>query len=117
MPLITQRPSKRKHADGERDAGASGSGSGKKTKEERRAEKKAKLEAMTSEAGSPIRRKNMINGASSVARANTAPAIVPSTSGTEFKLVRARTHVSLPPRFAGDARRCVEEILDNLVMR
>ncbi|KAG8711815.1 hypothetical protein FRC11_001771 [Ceratobasidium sp. 423] len=42
---------------------------------------------------------------------------LPSTPDSEFKLVRARTSISLPPRFAGDARRGVEEILDNLVMR
>lgn len=106
MPITTPRPSKRKHADG----GASGSGSGKKSKEERRAEKRAKRDA---EEASPVRKKDKVN-AKSAARAT---ATAQNTSGTEFKLVRARTHVSLPPRFAGDARRGVEEILDNLVMR
>ncbi|CAE6482884.1 unnamed protein product [Rhizoctonia solani] len=101
MSVSTPRPSKRKHADGERS-------SGKKTKEERRAEKRAKRNAETATV-SPTRPPKP--------KSKTTPAAVPSTSGAEFKLVQARTHISLPPRFAGDARRGVEEILDNLVMR
>lgn len=104
MPITTPRPSKRKHAEGEP------SGSGKKSKEERRAEKRAKREA---ELESPVRHK-IKSSQGSIA---PAPVAVPSASGTEFKLVRARVNVSVPPRFVGDARRGVQEILDNLIMR
>ncbi|KAJ1304967.1 hypothetical protein OPQ81_005706 [Rhizoctonia solani] len=92
MSVSTPRPSKRKHADGERS-------SGKKTKEERRAEKRAKRDA---------------EATASPTRATKSKSKAPPS---EFKLVRARTSISLPPKFAGDARRGVEEILDNLVMR
>lgn len=101
MPVSTPRPSKRKHADGERSTG-------KKTKEERRAEKRAKREAEAASV-SPTRPATKPKSKSKT--------VLSSTPGTEFKLVRARTNISLPPRFAGDARRGVEEILDNLVMR
>ncbi|KEP49662.1 Rpb7p/Rpc25p/MJ0397 family SHS2 protein [Rhizoctonia solani 123E] len=100
MSVVTPRPSKRKHADGERSTG-------KKTKEERRVEKRAKREAEVS----PVRPKTTTKPKSK------SKATLPSTSGAEFKVVRARTSISLPPRFAEDARRGVEEILDNLVMR
>jgi hypothetical protein len=106
MAAATPRPSKRKHVDSE----AGENGSGKKRKEERRAEKRAKREA---EVESPVRRKHKSSQGSLAAGENN----VPAAPGTEFKLVRARTNVSVPPRFAGDARRGVEEILDNLVMR
>ncbi|CAE6414916.1 unnamed protein product [Rhizoctonia solani] len=99
MSVATPRPSKRKHADSERSTG-------KKTKEERRVEKRAKRDAQVS----PVR--PTTNKPKSKSKA-----ALPSTSGAEFKLVRARTSISLPPRFAGDAKRGVEEILDNLVMR
>ncbi|KAG9103040.1 hypothetical protein FRC06_000367 [Ceratobasidium sp. 370] len=103
----TPRPSKRKHVDGERDVEASGST--KKSKEERRAEKRAKREAE-----SPVRRRVKANEVNSQIAVNDDTG---ATFGTEFKLVRARTNVSVPPRFARDTRRGVEEILDNLVMR
>ncbi|KAG8684234.1 hypothetical protein FRC09_015525 [Ceratobasidium sp. 395] len=108
MTTATHRASKRKHADGEKDVEASGSV--KKSKEERRAEKRAKREATES----PTRRKAKANGVSSqiILDDNTS-----TTPGTDFKLVRARTNISVPPRFVGDTRRGVEEILDNLVMR
>ncbi|KAG8779139.1 hypothetical protein FRC12_024613 [Ceratobasidium sp. 428] len=108
MTTATPRASKRKHADGEKDVEASGSV--KKSKEERRAEKRAKREATES----PTRRKAKANGVSSqiILDDNTS-----TTPGTDFKLVRARTNISVPPRFVGDTRRGVEEILDNLVMR
>ncbi|KAG8746350.1 hypothetical protein FRC10_005339 [Ceratobasidium sp. 414] len=109
MAAATPRPSKRKHIDGERDVGASGSA--KKSKEERRAEKRAKREA---EAESPVRSKVKANGVSSQ---RTLDDDASAALVTGFKLVRARTNVSVPPRFAGDTRRGVEEILDNLVMR
>ncbi|KAG9126208.1 hypothetical protein FRC07_004426 [Ceratobasidium sp. 392] len=109
MTTETPRPSKRKHADGERDVGTSASA--KKSKEERRAEKRAKREAQSE---SPIRRKPKANGTSSQVTLDDDTNV---TSGTEFKLIRARTNISVPPRFAGDTRRGVEEILDNLVMR
>ncbi|CAE7066023.1 unnamed protein product [Rhizoctonia solani] len=98
MAVSPPRPSKRKHADGERSAG-------KKTKEERRAEKRAKLEAQASV--SPVQ----------PTRTKSKSKPEPALPSTDFKLVRARTNISLPPKFAGDARRGVEEILDNLVMR
>lgn len=105
MPITTPRPSKRKHADGD----PSGS-TGKKTKEERRAEKRAKREA---EAESPAQNRFKSS------QGSVAPVAVPDLSGagTEFKLVRARVNVSVPPRFVGDTRRGVQEILDNLLMR
>ncbi|CAE6381739.1 unnamed protein product [Rhizoctonia solani] len=102
MPVSTPRPSKRKHTDGERSTG-------KKTKEERRAEKRSKHEAQAV-SDSPAR-------PTTTKSKSKSKTDLPSTSKTEFKLVRARTSISLPPRFAGEAKRGVEEILDNLVMR
>jgi hypothetical protein len=104
MPVSTPRPSKRKHADGERSAS-------KKTKEERRAEKRAKRDAESIALSPQPKPKPTAKYKSE------QPVAVPSSSETEFKLVRARTGISLPPRFAGDPKRGVEEILDNLVMR
>ncbi|KAG8777937.1 hypothetical protein FRC12_000111 [Ceratobasidium sp. 428] len=108
MTTATPRTSKRKHADGEQDVEASGSV--KKSKEQRRAEKRAKREATES----PTRRKAKANRVSSQ---TTLDDNTSTTPGTDFKLVRARTNISVPPRFVGDTRRGVEEILDNLVMR
>ncbi|CCO27108.1 hypothetical protein RSOLAG1IB_04157 [Rhizoctonia solani AG-1 IB] len=104
MPVSTPRPSKRKHADGERSAS-------KKTKEERRAEKRAKRDAESIALSPQPKPKPTAKSKSE------QPVAVPSSSETEFKLIRARTGISLPPRFAGDPKRGVEEILDNLVMR
>ncbi|KAF8706098.1 Gamma-glutamyltranspeptidase, partial [Rhizoctonia solani] len=105
MPVTTPRPSKRKHADGEPSTG-------KKTKEERRAEKRAKRDGESTPTQSPNPKSK-----SKTKSQSEQPVAVPTTPETEFKLVRARTSISLPPRFAGDPRRGVEEILDNLVMR
>ncbi|QRV79399.1 DNA-directed RNA polymerase II subunit RPB7 [Ceratobasidium sp. AG-Ba] len=109
MTTATPKPLKRKHLDGERDIGASGSV--KKSKEERRAEKRAKRDAASE---SPVRRKSKANGIVSQVSIDKKEGV---PSGSQFKLVRARTNISVPPRFVGDTRRGVEEILDNLVMR
>lgn len=108
MTTVTPKSLKRKHVHREIDTGASGSV--KKSKGERQAEKRAKRE---SEAGSPVRRKGQAGSINTQATADERSTV----SGSQFKLVRARTEISVPPRFVGDTRRGVEEILDNLVMR